>query len=60
MASQWVLGRLTEGVERNQKSRVTGCCQYGDEPSNSGSSELVRYLVSQAIRTISVTGLCQL
>jgi hypothetical protein len=25
---------------------VTGCCEYGDEPSGSGAMELVRLLVS--------------
>jgi hypothetical protein len=39
METEWILGRLAGG--RGVDS-VVGCCEYSDEPLDSGATELVR------------------
>jgi hypothetical protein len=45
MGSEWILGRLAWGVGLDLSSSgqgpVVGCCECGDEPSGSCTTELV-------------------
>jgi hypothetical protein len=46
MGSKWTLGRLIGGVWSGftwlRLGMVVGCCECGDEPSDSGTTDLVR------------------
>jgi hypothetical protein len=45
MGSDWIVGRLSGGVLSGfswlRIGLAAGCCEYGDEPSGSGATELV-------------------
>jgi hypothetical protein len=45
MGSEWIIGRLAWGLwsvfSWLRIGTVAGCCEYGDEPSSSGATELV-------------------
>jgi hypothetical protein len=45
VGSEWILGRLFGEVEwihlTQDRDRLGGSCEYGDEPSGSGVTELV-------------------
>jgi hypothetical protein len=49
MGSEWVLWRLTGGCGVDSVGSVQGpvacCCEYGDEPSGSGTMELMIMIV---------------
>jgi hypothetical protein len=46
MGSKWTLGRLVGGCGVDSAGSglgpLAGCCEYGDEPSGSGATELVK------------------
>jgi hypothetical protein len=46
MGSKWTLGRLVGGVGVDSPGSgyglLAGCCECGDEPSDSGATELVK------------------
>jgi hypothetical protein len=50
MGSEWILGRLAWGVwigfDWLRTGTGAGCCECGDEPSDSGATDLVGCLVS--------------
>jgi hypothetical protein len=60
MASEWILGRLAGGVEwihlaQNKERTGGGSSEYGDEPSGSGATELVRLYAFLRSHTCSIS-----
>jgi hypothetical protein len=49
MVSEWILGRLVGGCGLDStvsgQGPVAGCCECGDEPSGSCSTELVKTVI---------------
>jgi hypothetical protein len=51
MGSEWILGRLAWGgglvSTGSGQGPVTGCCECGDEPSGSCTTELVSIMLQE-------------
>jgi hypothetical protein len=61
MGSEWTLerlaGRMLSGFSWLRIGAAMGCCECGDEPSGSGTTELVSFIEHYFAVTIDFRGL---